>query len=214
MAEPPVAPAPPVERFRSTAGHLLGWVGIAGFALLAAESASRSWSLPGLATCAVLVWAATVMWVGLVRPSVLAYGDHLLLRSAFRDTVVPWHLIDGIAVRLVLRLHVGDEVLQTGAVSRRARSLAPGGGGAGGSGPMLGGVVDRLSVAAPDHATVDHPQYPQYVEMRLRELASQRAEASRSRPAVQRSWARVPTAAFAVSSSVAAGLLGAAALLS
>ena len=188
MAEPPVASSPPVESFRSTGGHLLGWVGIVGFALLAAESASRSWSLPGLATSAGLVWAATVMWVGVVRPRVLAYGDHLLLRSAFRDTVVPWHLIDGIAVRLVLRLHVGDEVLQTGAVSRRARSA-----------PTLAG------------AEVD---YPEYVETRLRELASQRAEASRSWQAVQRSWAQLPTAIFAVTFSVAAGLLGAAALLS
>lgn len=203
MAEPPVASSPPVESFRSTSGLLLGWGGIVGFALLAAESAARSWSLPGLAVSAGLLWAATVMWIGLVRPRVLAYGDHLLLRSPLHDTVVPWHLVDGITVRLTLRLHVGDEVLQTGAVSRRARSLAQGGAGAGRSGPTLAGVVDRLSPAGADHPTAD---YPGYVETRLRELASQRGEASRPLPAVQRSWARTPTTVFALVTVLAAGL--------
>jgi hypothetical protein len=207
MAQSPVASSVPVESFRSTSGHLLGWLGIVGFALLAVESASGSRSLPGLAACAGSVWAATVMWVGLVRPRVLAYGDRLLLRGALRDTVVPWHLVDGVAVRLTLRLHVGDEVLQTGAVSRSARTLAQGGSRTRSSGPALAGVVDRMSAAGPDHTTVD---YPQFVETRLRELASRRAGASRSRATVQRSWARLPTATFAVTTSVAAGLLGAA----
>jgi hypothetical protein len=206
----PDLPAPdpyPVERFRPTSGYWLGWGGVVGFGLLAAEALAGPRSLTAVAVAAALVWGAMGMWIGLVRPRVLACADHLLLRNAFRDTAVPWHLVDGIVVRLTLKVYVGDDVHQASAVSRSARSIAQGGA------SRRGGLLADLAPAAAD---VDLPpsvaDYPGYVETRLRDLASQRAAASTGRDRVTTSWATAPTTAFAVLTLLTAALAVAAAV--
>jgi hypothetical protein len=202
MPESPATDPHPVERFRSASGYWLGWIGVLGFGLLAVESVAGSRSLSALAVAAALAWGAVVMWIGLVRPRVLARADHLLLRNAFRDTAVPWHLVDGIVVRLTLQVYVGDDVHHASAVSRSARSLAKGGA------PRR---RERLSSdLVPSGADVEPPpstaDYPDFVETRLRDLASQRRSASTGRDCVVTAWATVATTAFALLGLVAAAL--------
>jgi len=215
MADAPAAGQHPVEHFSPTSGYWLGWAGIVGFGVLAAVSLAGSRSLPAVATAAGFAWAALLMWIGLVRPRVLARADHLLLRNEFRDTVVPWHLIDGIVVRTTLRVHVDDKVVHGAAVSRSMRSMRSGGQ----SQPRTGGlltfgaermVADMVPDAPPQQLPQIAADYPGYVETRLRELASERAEASESLPAVTTRWALLETVVFALASMVVVGLVVAA----
>ena len=208
MPEPPATDPYPVERFHPTSGSWLGWVGVVGFGLLAAESLARARSLSGVAVAAALVWGSLGMWTGLVRPRVLAHADHLLLRNAFRDTAVPWHLVDGIVVRLTLKVYVGDQVHHTSAISRSARSIA-----GGGAPRRAGGLRSQLlPTAAEVDITPPGADYAGYVETRLRDLASQRSSASTGRDRVTTSWATAPVTAFAVLSLGTAGLAVAALL--
>lgn len=200
MADAPPPDADPVERFRPSSGYWMGWAGVVGFGALAVETLVGSGSAATLATAAGLCWAAMAMWIGLVRPGVRAYGEHLLLRNWFRDTEVPWHLVDGVVVRHTLRVHVGDEVHHGAAISRSARSMRSGGArrsSSGGGGGLFGvaGMVDAVAPQPPEHT---HPaqDHAGYVETRLRDLAGQRADASRSRPRVVTRWAVAETTAF------------------
>jgi hypothetical protein len=208
MPDQPSVDPFPVERFRPSSGYWLGWVGVACFGLLAAESLARSRSLAAVALAAALLWGAVAMWIGLVRPRVEAHADHLLLRNAFRDAAVPWHLVDGIVVRLTLKVYVGDHVHHASSISRTARSIVRGGTPRGRS-----GLMSQLVPAAAD---VDLPavvaDYPGYVETRLRDLASQRSSASTGRERVTTAWATAPVTAFAVLGLVAAVLALAVAL--
>ncbi len=212
MADAPAPSQDLVEDFRPTSGYWLGWAGVVGFGVLAAVSLAGSRSLPAVATAAGFAWAALLMWVGLVRPRVVAHGDYLLLRNEFRDTLVPWHLIDGIVVRHTLRVYVDDKVVHGAAVSRSLRAIR-----AGGRAPPRGGgllslgaermVADLVPNAPPEQLPQMTDDYPGYVETRLRELASERAEGSQSLPAVTTRWALVETVVFVLVTVVAVGLI-------
>jgi hypothetical protein len=180
--------------------------------VLAAVSLTGPRSLPTLATAAGFAWLALLMWIGLVRPRVLAYGDHLLLRNELRDTIVPWHLIDGIVVRHTLRVHVDDKIVQGAAVSRSLRSMRSGGRPQSRGGGLLtfGAermVSDLVPEAPPEQAPQPTDDYPGYVENRLRELAGERAQDSQSLPAVTTHWARLETAVFILASLAVVGLI-------
>lgn len=194
MPDLAAADEPPVEAFRPTSGYWLGWFGVVLFVAVAVEVLVRSRSGSSFAAASALVWGALVMWIGLVRPRVLAFADHVLLRNAFRDTAVPWHLVDGILVRLTLRVYVGDQVHQAASISRGARTGVAGAARRGGPGP-LGSLAPSVSTDA--DLAPPGADYPSYVETRLRDLASQRRAASSGREQVTTSWAPGPTIAFA-----------------
>lgn len=195
-----------MEAFRPTSGYWLGWAGVVLFAAVAAEVLARSRSGSSLAAASALAWGALVMWIGLVRPRVLAQADHVLLRNAFRDTAVPWHLVDGILVRLTLRVYVGDEIHQAASISRGARPAV--GGSTRRRGQGLLGVLAPTAATDPD-AEVAPPgsDYAGYVETRLRDLASERRAASAGRDQVTTSWALGPTIAFTALSLLTVVLL-------
>jgi hypothetical protein len=206
MPDPSAAEEHPVEAFRPTSGYWLGWFGVVLFAAVAAEVLGRSRSGSSLAAASALAWGALVMWIGLVRPRVLARSDHVLLRNAFRDTAVPWHLVDGVLVRLTLRVYVGDEIHQAASISRGARPAV--GGSTRRRGQGLLGVLAPTAATDPD-AEVAPPgsDYAGYVETRLRDLASERRAASAGRDRVTTSWALGPTVAFAALSLLTVVLL-------
>jgi hypothetical protein len=204
MPDSSAAEEHPVEAFRPTSGYWLGWCGVALFAVVAVEVLVRSRSGMSLAAASALAWGALVMWIGLVRPRVLAFADHLLLRNAFRDTAVPWHLVDGILVRLTLRVYVGDQVHQAAAISRGARS-----GVAAAARGRRQGPLGSLAPSLATDADVAPPgaDYAGYVETRLRDLATQRRAVSAGREQVTTSWALGPTIAFAALSLLTVVLL-------
>ncbi len=199
MADQP-ADALPVERFHPTSGVWLGWAGIAFLLGSAVVVLWSSTSVVSVATAIGLCWGALVVWLTLVRPTLRAHADHLLLRNILRDTEVPWHLVDDVVVRHTLRVYVDDEVHHGVALSRSTRQMlrqgqpnAPRG--------LLNIIGSRSMEEHAQSPTLSGTyqssmDYPDFVEIRLMELASKRAEASRQRDAVTQRWATIVTATF------------------
>ena len=202
---------PGVERFKPTVGYWLGVVGIVGLVVAAVLTIYTSRSLAAVATVFALLWCALVVWVSLVRPAVHAYSDHLLLRNMLRDTEVPWHLVDDVAIRQTTRVYVDDRVHHGIALGRSTRSmmqanLPPRGAGAA---RFFGlqGVQDQAKKPTLMGIDVTAMHYADFVEIRLMELAKERAEASRQRNAVARLWVRAEATALVVLGVVTAVLI-------
>jgi len=199
MAEQP-EPAPEVERFHATSGTWLGWVGVVSLLGCAVLVLWSSTSLGSVAATIGLCWGALVVWLALLRPTLRAHPDHLLLRNILRDTEVPWHLVDDVVVRHTLRVYVDDEIHHGVAMSRSTRQMLRQG--------MPNAPRGLLNILG-SRSMEEHAQsptlsgtyqssmdYPDFVEIRLMELAEKRAEASRERAAVTQRWATVVTATF------------------
>lgn len=193
-----------VERFGTWSGVGLGWAGVVGFSALAVTELLRASSAGGYAIAGWLAWVALLMYVGLVRPRVEAHDAHLLLRGSFRDVEVPWHLIDGIEVRHTLRVHVEDDTHHSPVVTRAGRSR-------GRDGPAGAGLaVGRMAESVAPQPTTDparRPDSASIVEMRLRDLASERRGASTDRDRVRTRWAAETCAVGAVVTIAALALV-------
>lgn len=172
------SPSPPVlERFPPTSGRWLGVATlallavVAGFVLADGQITARLGLLVGLAAVAL------VSWVVLVRPTVHAREDHLLLRNLVRDTEVPWHLVEHVRASQTLRVTVGDRVHHGVAVGRSARADVR--------------AQRNRSGQQPSESPHPSPDYLDYVVDRITRLASEQAAASADRPSVTHRWARV-----------------------
>ncbi len=188
------------ERFGTGAG--LGWAGTVGLGVLAVVRALEDPSLGTAVGALGLAWGALVLYLGLVRPQVVAYPDHLLLRGSFRDSELPWHLIDGVAVRQSLRVHTDGRVLQSAAVSGGLRS------GRRAVGRDALGLQDRVQGLVPGGVEAGRRVHPAVdVETRLRDLASARSDASQHRSGVTQRWAVVETVVFAALTAAATTLV-------
>ena len=194
--------AGPVERFHPTVGRVLGVVGAVALSLGALLTAFAGSTWAAAAAVAGMAWGALVVYVALIRPTVHAYDDHLLLRNMLRDTEVPWHLVDDVAVRQTTQVYVDDEVHHGIGVGRSARQMVRSvhrerfdrsGGFLG-----LGGVRDLSDRPTLEHAASTAMSYPDYVEIRLLELAKERGPGSTGRHRVERHWVPVETAGLAV----------------
>ncbi len=99
------------ERFRPTAGRVVG-VCYAGVLVLAAGlTAWRGDSPAAAAATAGMVEALLVVHAMFLRPVLVAHDDHLLLRNMLSDTAVPWHRLDDVVVRRhTTKVFVGDGV--------------------------------------------------------------------------------------------------------
>jgi hypothetical protein len=194
-----------VERFSPTVGR---WMGVFGAGCLLLAALLTAWlgqSASAFVACAVLLWGALVVHVALIRPTVHAYDDHLLLRNMLRDTEVPWHLIEDVAVRQTTQVYVGATVHHGIAIGQSVRQMVKQQHRErlDSSGGMLG--MGRLAALA-DERTLEHAastaaSYPTYVETRLSELAAQQKVASRGREHVLRRWAPLESGALAVATA-------------
>lgn len=166
-----------LERFAPTSGRWLGvatlalLAAVAGFVLAGGQIAARLDLLIGLATVAL------VCWVVLVRPTVHAREDHLLLRNLVRDTEVPWHLVEHVRAAQTLQVTVGHRVHHGVAVGRSARADM-----------RAQRNNSRQQTPASPHPS---PDYLDYVVDRITRLATEQAAASADRPSVTHRWARV-----------------------
>jgi len=210
MAEQP-EPAPEVERFHATSGTWLGWAGVVcllGCAVLVLWSST---SLGSVAATIGLCWGALVVWLALLRPTLRAHPDHLLLRNILRDTEVPWHLVDDVAVRHTLRVYVDEEVHHAVAVSRSTRQMLRQGR-PDSPRSVLNVLGNRSMESFANSPTLSDTyqssmDYPDFVEVRLMELAAKRAELSRQREAVTRRWSIVLTTTLVVLTVLTVGLI-------
>jgi hypothetical protein len=197
-----------VERFSPTVGR---WMGVFGAACLLLAALLTAWlgqSASAVVACVVLLWGALVVHIALIRPTVHAYDDHLLLRNMLRDTEVPWHLIEDVAVRQTTQVYVGPAIHHGIAIGRSARQMVRQHHRErlDGSGAMLG--MGRLAALA-DQRTLEHSastaaSYPTYVETRLAELAGQQKVASRERARLRQ---RPPTKNVLALAVATAGML-------
>ena len=200
-----------VERFSPTVGRWMGVFGVSGLLLAALLTVWLGQSAAAVVACVVLLWGALVVHIALVRPTVHAYDDHLLLRNMLRDVEVPWHLIDDVAVRQTTQVYVGAQVHHGIAIGRSVRQMVKEHHRErlDSSGGLLG--MGRLAALA-DQRTLEHSastaaSYPTYVETRLAELAGQQTVASRDRERVLRRWALLEAGALAVATAAMLVLL-------
>ena len=106
-----------VESFAPTAGRVLGILTMAIGALILVDILIewRTWS--GFTTAAVVVAVTTFVWLGLVRPCVVAYEDCLVLRNMLRDVRIPWKLVESVEIAPVLRVVAGGRAYRSSAVA-------------------------------------------------------------------------------------------------
>lgn len=99
----------PVERFHPTSGRVVGYLSVAVIAGLLLYVAVNVHSVTGLRLAAGLVFLGVLIWVTQLRPRAIAYPDTLLLQNSLRDATVPLALVDGVSVRRMLTVWVGEE---------------------------------------------------------------------------------------------------------
>jgi hypothetical protein len=195
-----------IERFSPSGGRWVGIVGITVIAVLLVLMAFESgFSLGAAAVAAGFVLFGLAMYVALVRPTVHAYTDHLLVRNLVSDTHVPWHLITDAEVRQTLLLYTRDKVVHAVAIGRSARQQmrinASHTGGGAGTGAMLGmGRVEKHAPQSGPTSDQANVQYVDFVAERVLTLAKEQQQASRHRTGIVRRWAIPEIAALALAS--------------
>lgn len=150
-----------VERFRPTSGRVTG----TGALLLVAavvvvgvadrEDGLPAWVVLGALLLGVLVWAS------MLRPAVRVTTEDLVLRNMLDTVTVPLGAIEAVAVRQVLAVRAGDRRFVSPAIGRSWRQAVRTG-----SGPS------SQPAATPTATATSAMSYPDYVEDRIRRLAS------------------------------------------
>ncbi len=188
-----------IESFAPTGGRVLGIVTLAIGVLILVDIALEWRTLQGLSAAAVVVAIGTLVWLGLIRPSVVAYEDALVLRNMIRDTRIPWHLVESASVAPVLAVAAGGQVYKSSAVTvsgadrraqRRQRKAA----------------TEALRSGAPAPSRPANPADAapsDYAVHRIESLAARYAEESRGQAQVEQRWRWVEFAVVAVAVLVA-----------
>lgn len=160
-------PGEVTERFEPTAGPVSGVVAIVaavGLVLLAVVDDLPAPVVGG----AVLV--GVLGWVSMLKPRVLVAGRRLVLRNALETVSIPLAAVDGLSVRQVLSVRVGEKRYVSPAVGRSLRDTARSA-----RRPTGSGVEEP--------AVREHPAHADLVEARIRQLV----EEDRARRGIRRS---------------------------
>lgn len=162
-------------------------------------------SLDGLTVAAVVVALGALVWLAMIRPSVVAYEEVLVIRNILRDTWIPWRLVTGTELSPVLVVHTEDRAYRSVAVGitaadRRAmyrnrrdalRERSAMDAEAGRSQAMPGGTRPvRRSPA-------------EHIAHRIEVMANKYADNAPERTEVERTWAWPELLVFAVATAVA-----------
>ncbi|MGI8675749.1 MAG: hypothetical protein ACR2JT_02325 [Nocardioidaceae bacterium] len=186
-----------IEKFQPSAGRWFGVVGIGVLCVLAVLLVADHRSAGTVATAVGFVLFALTMWVSMVRPTVHAYTDHLLVRNLVSDVVVPWHLIRDAEVRQTLRVYSRDRVVNAVAVGRTVRQQVRASRPGLGVGTSFGMGRSQAALGPVRTAENQHSvAYQDFVAERIMLLAGLQKEASRHHPSVVRRWAYVEIAAL------------------
>jgi hypothetical protein len=112
-----------VEKFAGTAGRWFGWFTLAFCVVLVAIASTRD-LIVEIDTFAFAGLVASMTWIVLVRPTVEAHANGVLLRNMLRDTFVPWSRIERCRVLQTLQIvtEEGDRFHGVGVV-RSTRSV-------------------------------------------------------------------------------------------
>ena len=183
-----------LERFAPSGLRVLGQAGLAALGVWIGVTLAGGDVGESLDMLVILAALALFSWVALVRPTVHAYEDHLLLRNLLRDIEVPWHLVDSVWVSQTLRVEADDRMWHGVAISRSARTEL--------RSQRSGGGGGEATAASQVYA----PEYTDHIADRIRHLASEHAEVSRRRPHVTRRWARAELALIGLLAAAAVAL--------
>jgi hypothetical protein len=185
-----------IESFAPTTGRVLGVITLVIGAVVFVDILVEWRTWPGLTAAATVLAVATFVWLALVRPSVVAYPDVVVIRNVLSDVHVPWHLVESIAIAPVLTVVADGRSYRSSAIAvsggdrralRRAQRAA------------LDAATQRVPAGAAD--LVNRPTTPadlgpsQYIVTRLNMLAEKHAEDSKRHARVERRW-RWPELAF------------------
>ena len=190
-----------MERFKATSGLVVGSLGLAvvafaiGYTLYAVRGAEA------LRIALALGFFGTLVWATQIRPRVTAYPDTLRLHNSVRDAFVPLAAIDRVNVRQTLNVWVGAKRYTCVGIGKPARALIRGRSRPKSTMPLLGfGRVDDYSHAADrPHPEQTSTSYPDYVVMRIEDLAEQaKKDAGGADPGKVRRRLAVPEVALLV----------------
>lgn len=118
LRRPGVSPLVDEPALGPTSGTVSGWFGIVlGLVVLVVALTDRSFGDTPVLVSASLLGIALV-WTLLLRPRIVLRRDAMVLRNGFVDHVVPWGLVDGVTVRSVTHVHVGERRYVGTAVGR------------------------------------------------------------------------------------------------
>lgn len=116
-----------LERFKPTAGRWLAIVGIVVMTVIGISVASTGLDPDTIFVLALLAVLVSMSWAALIRPSLSAFCDHLLIKNIWSDLQIPWRLITDVDVRQTLQVYVGDERYHSIAVGKSVRkNVRPG----------------------------------------------------------------------------------------
>jgi len=165
----------PVERFKPTTGTFVGYAGLLVAAFAVGYTALNVHSVVGLRIALAAAFAAVLVWVSQLRPRVTAYPSALHMKGSLRDALVPYVLIDEVALGHTLNVWVGERRfvcigigLSLGTdIRQRAKKQR--------QGSLLGSsrahqFSEKAEMAAPDQTAMS---YQTFVVTRIEELVEQ-----------------------------------------
>ena len=100
-----VAPGPPPETYRSPLALVAWWVWLAFAVANLIDIAVQGRDRLSLEAAAALVLVTGIMYVGALRPRVIAAARGIVVRNPLRDHRVPWTSVSSVDVRDLLRVH-------------------------------------------------------------------------------------------------------------
>ncbi|MET8142233.1 PH domain-containing protein [Sphaerisporangium sp. NPDC005288] len=110
--------------FRSKIAWVLGWVWMVFAALNTADLIAHGSIPSALVAGAVLAVLTAAVFVGCLRPAVLAREDGIFVRNPLRNYFVPWKAIDGIHVSHAIIIESGDDSVRCWTPQASARERA------------------------------------------------------------------------------------------
>jgi hypothetical protein len=163
-----------VQRFRTTNGRVVGLLGLVMCLVAAAAFVVYEpphVAVPGVIGCA---FAAGLVWLALLRPSVAASSTELHLRTVFESVTIPLASVETVVVRRYLLVRSGGRKYICPAISRPLRRTVRSEMRWGGQQFMQPGLSEerlsggRLQTEVKDQGLA----YPDFVEQRIAALAA------------------------------------------
>lgn len=165
--------APETQRFRPTNGRLTGVLGLllcAFVAVVLVVSETPRVAVPGVLGC---LFAAVLIWLAMLRPSVAATETELHLRTLFETVRIPLASIDTVLVRRYLLVRSGGRKYICPAISRPLRKTVRTEMNWSGASFMAPGVTpERLGELRTEVEDLQELAYPDFVEQRIMSLAA------------------------------------------
>ncbi|HEY8454128.1 MAG TPA: hypothetical protein VIL34_00890 [Actinopolymorphaceae bacterium] len=111
------AKATKIEAFAPTGGRVLGFLTLAIGAFIIADIVIEWRTWDGFMAALIVLAVCVLVWLALIRPSVVAYEEALVLRNVLSDTWLPWHMVESVSMAPVLGVTAGGREYRSAAVA-------------------------------------------------------------------------------------------------